>query len=36
MSKHSLNYLIASGLLVSMPALADTANVSVYGVANVS
>lgn len=36
MSKHSLNYLIASSLLVSVPALADTANVTVYGVANVS
>jgi predicted porin len=36
MSKHSLNHLIASSLLASMPALADTANVSVYGVANVS
>lgn len=36
MSKNSHNYLIASCLLVSMPTLADTANVSVYGVANVS
>ncbi|MDZ4201435.1 MAG: porin [Gallionella sp.] len=35
MSKR-LNYLIASSLLVSIPALADSANVTVYGVANVS
>ncbi len=36
MSKRNLNYLIATSLFVSVPTLADTANVSVYGVANIS
>ncbi|MFA6014437.1 MAG: porin [Gallionellaceae bacterium] len=37
MSKSNLlNYLIATSLAFSLPAMADTANVSVYGVANVS
>lgn len=40
MHKHNRNYLIAATLLASMlvsgPVMADTGNVSVYGVANVS
>lgn len=36
MFKRNLNHLIATSLFISLPALADTANVSVYGVANVS
>ncbi len=36
MPKSNLNYLIAASLIASMPALADNANVTVYGVANVS
>ncbi len=36
MSQKRLNYLIASTLLATMPALADTNNLTVYGVANVS
>lgn len=36
MSKRNLNHLLATSLFVSMPVFADTANVSVYGVANVS
>lgn len=36
MSKRKLHYLITSALFASLPALADTANVSLYGVANVS
>jgi predicted porin len=34
--RKSLNYLIALSLIAPVPALADTANVSLYGVANVS
>lgn len=36
MSKRNLNHLLATSLFVSMPVFADTANVSVYGVANIS
>ena len=36
MYKHIFNYLVASSLLLSLPAIADTANVNLYGVANVS
>lgn len=37
MSQHDLlKYLLAASLSLSLPALADTANVSVYGLANVS
>lgn len=34
--RNLLNYLIATSLAIPVPALADTANVSLYGVANVS
>lgn len=36
MSKSNMNYLIAISLIAPLPALADTSNVNIYGVANVS
>ncbi|TAJ80493.1 MAG: porin [Gallionellaceae bacterium] len=36
MSKRNLNHLLATSLFASMPVFADTANVSMYGVANIS
>lgn len=36
MSKSNMNCLIAISLITPLPALADTSNVNIYGVANVS
>ena len=36
MTKTRINFLIVASFLAATPALADTSNVSIYGVANVS